>query len=198
MEEGREMPDQPWLALYPPGVPPLVPVRHQSLVDAWAQRTARDPDAPAVAYFDGILTARELDVASDAFAAAMQSMGTGRGDRAGTYLQNIPQYATILLALWKLAATGLVVNRMYRRQELRRLIDDSGATGVICSDGVVEELAGTLAGSTVQWLVSTSSLDYQTRNDPRIFASFERFATAPDGDLRHLREKVRGARPQPG
>ncbi len=152
-----ETPDQQWLALYPSGVPPLVPVRHRSLVDAWAQRTARDPDAPAVAYFDGTLTARELDVASDAFAAAIQSMGTGRGDRVGIYLQNIPQYAIILLALWKLGA----------------------------------------AGSTVRWLVSTSPLDYQTRNDPRIFASFDRFAAAPDGDVRDLVERFRGGRPQP-
>jgi long-chain acyl-CoA synthetase len=150
-----------------------------------------------VAYFDGTLTARDLGVASDAFAAAMQSMGTGRGDRVGIYLQNIPQYAIVLLALWKLGATALILNPMYRRQELRRLIDDSSAAGMVCSDGAVAELAGTLAGSTVQWVVSTSSLDYQTRNDPRIFASAERSATAPDGDLRDLVEKFRGARPHP-
>ncbi|MCW2645455.1 MAG: acyl-CoA synthetase [Pseudonocardiales bacterium] len=191
------MPDQPWLALYPAGVPSLVPVRHRSLIDAWAERVAANPDAVAVAYFDGTLSARELDAASDALAAAWQSMGTRRGDRVGVYLQNIPQYPIILLALWKLGATALVLNPMYRRQELRRLIDDSEASGLICSDASVDELAETLAGSTVGWLVSTSSLDYQTRNDPRIFASVERFAPAPDGDLLYLLEKFRGARPEP-
>jgi long-chain acyl-CoA synthetase len=174
----------------------VVPVRHRSLVDAWAERAAREPDAVAVAYFDGTLTARDLDAASDAFAAAMQSMGTRRGDRVGIYLQNIPQYAIVLLALWKLGAIALILNPMYRRQELRRLIDDSSAMGMVCSDGAVEELASTLAGSSVRWLVSTSALDYQTRNDPRIFASAERSATAPDGDLRDLVDRFRGARPQ--
>lgn len=191
------MPGRPWLALYAPGVPPLIPVRHSSLADAWAERAAREPDAVAVAYFDGTLTARDLDMASDAFAVAMQSMGTERGDRVGIYLQNIPQYAIVLLALWKLGATALILNPMYRRQELRRLIDDSSAVGMVCSDDVVEELAGTLAGSTVRWLVSTSSLDYQTRNDPRIFTSTGRFATALDGDLRDLVDRFRGARPHP-
>ena len=101
----------------------------------------------------------------------------------GIYLQNIPQYAVVLLALWKLGATALVLNPMYRRQELRRLVDDSGATGVVCADVDAPETAETLAGSSVRWLVSTSPLDYQTRNDPRVFPTSQRSPAAPDGDL---------------
>lgn len=74
------------------------------------------------------------------------------------YLQNIPQYALVLLALWKLGATALVLNPMYRGEELRRLIDDSGATGIICADADADETRTTLDGSTVRWTVSTSAL----------------------------------------
>ncbi|MFF5701327.1 class I adenylate-forming enzyme family protein [Streptomyces sp. NPDC012794] len=168
-----------------------------SLVAAWKARVAKNPEGTALRFFDGALTAREVDAASDALAAAFESRGTGRGDRVGVYLQNVPQYALVLLALWKLGATALGLNPMYRRQELRRIIDDSGAVGVICADADVHETLGTLAGSTVRWLVSTSALDYQSRNDPRVFATTDRHAPAPDGDLVALIGEFEGRSPSP-
>ncbi|MEV6880770.1 AMP-binding protein [Streptomyces sp. NPDC051135] len=168
-----------------------------SLVAAWKTRVARNPDGTALRFFDGALSAQEVDAASDALAAAFEARGTGRGDRVGVYLQNIPQYALVLLALWKLGATALGLNPMYRRQELRRIIDDSGAVGVVCADSDVHETLGTLAGSTVRWLVSTSELDYQSRNDPRVFTTAERHAPAPDGNLVALIGEFEGRSPSP-
>ncbi|MFG2602752.1 class I adenylate-forming enzyme family protein [Streptomyces sp. NPDC048514] len=168
-----------------------------SLVAAWKARVAKNPEGTALRFFDGALSAQEVDAASDALAAAFEARGTGRGDRVGVYLQNIPQYALVLLALWKLGATALGLNPMYRRQELRRIIDDSGAVGVVCADTDVHETLGTLAGSSVRWLISTSALDYQSRNDPRVFATTQRHAPAPDGDLVALIEEFRGRRPSP-
>jgi long-chain acyl-CoA synthetase len=164
-------------------------------VAAWKARVAKNPEGIALRFFDGALSAREVDAASDALAAAFEARGTGRGDRVGVYLQNVPQYALVLLALWKLGATALGLNPMYRRQELRRIIDDSGAVGVVCADADVHETLGTLAGSTVRWLISTSALDYQSRNDPRVFATTERLAPAPDGDLVALIGEYAGRRP---
>ncbi|MGW3391309.1 class I adenylate-forming enzyme family protein [Streptomyces cinereoruber] len=178
-------------------VPAETAVVHDSLVAAWKDRVAKNPDATALRYFDGALSAREVDSASDALAAAFEARGTGRGDRVGVYLQNVPQYALVMLALWKLGATVLGLNPMYRRQELRRIVDDAGAVGIVCADTDVEETLGTLAGSTVRWLVSTSALDYQSRDDARVFATTERPAPAPDGDLVALIGEFAGRRPSP-
>jgi long-chain acyl-CoA synthetase len=167
----------------------------RSLVDAWRARVDRRTHGVAVAYFDGRLEARQVEEESDALAAALQALGTARGDRVGVYLQNIPQYAIVLLALWKLGATALPLNPMYRRLELRRLIDDAEASGFICADDDVPESLETLAGSSVGWVVSTSPLDYQTRNDPRLFKTYERGPVAPQGDLVELIARHRGQRP---
>ncbi|MBL3665808.1 AMP-binding protein [Streptomyces sp. M2CJ-2] len=188
---------RPWRELYPAAVPAEMTVGHDSLTAAWRARVARDPDAVALRYFDGALTAREVDSASDALACAFAARGTGRGDRVGIYLQNIPQYALVLLALWKLGATALLLNPMYRRGELRRLIDDAGAVGVVCADLDVEETRTTLAGSSVRWTVSTSALEFQTRNDPRAFPSTERPSPADGGDLAALLQEFAGRRPEP-
>ncbi|MEW2313881.1 class I adenylate-forming enzyme family protein [Streptomyces bauhiniae] len=172
------------------GLPP-----HDSLLAAWQDRVARNPESVALRYFDGAFSARELDSATDALAAAFEARGTKHGDRVGVYLQNVPGYVLALLALWKLGATALGLNPMYRRQELRRILDDAGAVGIVCADTDAEETLATLAGSTVRWLISTSSLDFQSRDDVRAFATTERPSSAPDGDLKSLIEEFAGRRP---
>lgn len=191
------MNERRWTALYPQAVTDARPGRHASLAEAWRERVRREPDARVIAYFDGAMTVREVDELTDALAAAYRSLGTRRGDRVGIYLQNIPQFALSFLALWKLGATALVLNPMYRGQELRRLIDDSGAIGVVCADADVPAVTETLAGSSVRWTVSTSPLAFQTRNDPRVFGDTERKTAASHGDLEELIEQFRGKTVEP-
>ncbi|MCL3816963.1 class I adenylate-forming enzyme family protein [Aeromicrobium wangtongii] len=165
-----------------------------SIVQVWQERVRRHPDGVALRYFDHAMTAAELDRASDAAAAAFASLGTRRGDHVGIYLQNIPQFAVSLLALWKLGAAALILNPMYRKTELRRLIDDSGAAGIVCSDVDAAETQQTLEGSSVRWIVSTSAREYQTRDDPRVFPDVRCDDIAPDGDLLELISRFDGHR----
>lgn len=163
-----------------------------TVLDGWRRRVSDAPDRPALAYFDTVLTAREADEASDALAAAMIDRGVTRGDRVGIYLQNIPQYPLTFLALWKIGAVALILNPMYRNRELRTLIDDAEPIAIVCDEHDLEVLGSTLRGSTVRLLVSTSGLDLQTRNDPRVFSSTSRVTPRPDDDLMGLVDLYRG------
>ncbi|WP_148573552.1 class I adenylate-forming enzyme family protein [Nocardioides caldifontis] len=190
--------DQPrWTALYTQAVAAAEPVRHSSLVEAWRARVAREPDATAIAYFDATMTVREVDETTDALAAAYASLGTGRGDRVGICLQNVPQFALSMLALWKLGATALVLNPMYRGQELRRLVDDAEAVAVVCTDVDAAATAETLSGSSARWLVSTSPRAFQSRDDARVFGDAPAREAAAEHDLEELLVAFRGQRPAP-
>jgi long-chain acyl-CoA synthetase len=167
---------------------------HASLLEAWRLRVEREPDAPALSYFDRTMTVHELNDASDALAAAYRSLGTVRGDRVGIYLQNVPQFVLSFLALWKLGATALVLNPMYRGAELRSLIDDASAVGIICTDVDVAAISETLSGSSVRWVVSTSPAAFQSRNDPRVFDQVERTTRVCDHDLEDLVKEHLGKR----
>ncbi|BCN60985.1 hypothetical protein RE9427_43550 [Prescottella equi] len=118
-----------------------------------------------------------------------------RGDRVGIYLQNIPQYAISMLALWKVGAAALLLNPMYRGRELRRLVADAGAVGVICADTVAAETAEALRGTSVDWFVTTCDLDYQTRNDPRVFDEADRRPGAVGEAMSDVVARHRGERP---
>ena len=173
----------PWAGAYPPGLSTALDVRTASLVDAWKARVQANPDGKAVAYFDGQLTAAELDGLSDSFAAALQSRGIGHGDRIGIQLQNIPQYVIAFLGLWKLGAVAVLMNPMYKERELRHLIEDSGARGIITDDSLYPATKAAAAGSAVEWILTTSGLEYQSRCDPRVFSSTEPAQPSPDGDM---------------
>ncbi|MDZ7931983.1 MAG: AMP-binding protein [Rhodococcus sp. (in: high G+C Gram-positive bacteria)] len=163
-----------------------------TILDAWRARVSRSPGRPALAYFDAVLTVREVDEASDAVAAAFADRGVTPGDRVGIYLQNVPHYALTFLALWKIGAVALILNPMYRNRELRHLIDDAKPVALVCDESDLDVLEESLQGSTIRFFVSTSGLDLQTRNDPRVFTTTTRVTPTPENDLLGLVESYRG------
>lgn len=184
-----------WADSYPPGLSVRLTVEATSLVEAWRNQVKSNPSRKAIVYFDGSLTVRRLNELSDAFAAALEFRGIKRGDRIGIQMQNIPQYAISFLSLWKLGAIAVLLNPMYKGRELRDLIEDSGARGIIADDGLYTATAETAVGSSVEWIVTTSGLEYQSRNDLRVFRSTEPAESSPDGDMAELIKEFKGQSP---
>ncbi|MET7397189.1 AMP-binding protein [Dactylosporangium sp. NPDC005572] len=187
---------RPWLAAYPPRIDSAPVIEHASIGAAWQARVAGAPGRAAVRYFDGTLTAAALDAHADALAAELQARGVGHGDRVGIYLQNTPHYPISLLAIWKSGAIAVPLNPMYRNRELRRLVDDSGTKGIIVTQGTDADTRQTLYGSTVGWLLSASPRDFQTRDDPRVFAPGDP-PPSPDGEVAAILRERAGQHPDP-
>jgi long-chain acyl-CoA synthetase len=156
-----------WLAFYPGDVDPERDVAFSCVMDAWDALLARRGESDLVHYFDGSLTVTDVDVASDALAWAFDDRGVQTGDRIGIYLQNVPQYLIALIGIWKAGAIAVPINPMYRKGELRRLVDDCRPDVIILAHADVAETTDTLEGSSATWLIGTSDREYQTRNDPR-------------------------------
>ena len=169
---------------------------YTSIVAAWQARVAAGPDRAAIRYFDGTIDAATLDAHSDALAAELQARGVRPDDRIGIYLQNIPHYPLTLLAVWKAGAIAVPLNPMYRGEEVRRLVEDSGTTGIVVARGTDAATRSALSGTQVRWLMSASSRDFQTRNDSRVFTGSDP-APSSDGDLATVLVERRGQRPAP-
>ncbi|MFI2231792.1 class I adenylate-forming enzyme family protein [Nocardia testacea] len=167
-----------------------------TLVAAWNDRVSHEPDAPAVIYFDTTLTVRQADGLANGLAAALAERGVGHGDRVGIHLQNIPQYALVLLALWKLGATALLLNPMYRGRELRTIITDAEPVGIVTTDRDVQWVREDVADSTVRWVLGTAESELQTRNDRRIFAGQTAPAAPGEPDLLGLAHRYIGKQPR--
>lgn len=159
--------DQPWLSQYAADRVGLAVTdgTPATILDAFA-RVAAEGGRPLLHYFDATLTAAEIDVASDAFAAALQAAGFQPGERAVVYLQNIPQFVIAQLAVWKAGGIVVSANPMYRGKELGEILSDSRAAVLITLRSLYRDVASTIPETgAVRTIVTTSELEYQSRGD---------------------------------
>ncbi|MGW0042380.1 AMP-binding protein [Rhodococcus sp. NPDC003348] len=178
--------DRPWLARYPEGIPSDIEAEHATALEVFDAAVASDPDRPFLHYFDATLTFADVDRAANALAAALVADGFAAGERLAVYVQNNPSYAIGLVAAWKAGGVAVAINPMNRQRELTYMLIDSGATALLTLDDLYRDVAATVleTGKTsVRTVYTTSALDFQTRNDPRLFDSAERHRSEGTGDL---------------
>ncbi|MBN3856259.1 long-chain fatty acid--CoA ligase [Paraburkholderia sp. Ac-20340] len=164
---------KPWLAHYASGHTATIDQDYPDALSLFRAAVARAPHARALLYFDGAISYSELDQQSDALACAWLERGLARGDRVAIYLQNVPQFVIALVAAWKIGAIAVPVNPMNRSRELRVLLADSAARVLVCHGTLYDDVVLPLLAeddTLKPHVMTTSALEYQTRNDARLFA----------------------------
>ncbi|MCW2517204.1 MAG: lcfB 13 [Mycobacterium sp.] len=140
-----------------------------TILDTFRGNVAAAPDSPFLIYFDAVRTVDEVDRMSDALAVALARGGFGREDRMAFYTQNVPQYVIALIAVWKLGGIAVAINPMLRPREIEKLLADSTPAAFLAQSELYSpELSDTLQHSSVKRVITTSALDLQSTNDPRV------------------------------
>lgn len=193
---GSAYDERPWLSLYGDDTPRELKPEHSTLLEMFTEVCRQHPERTAITYFDAELTYRELGQLSDSLAAYLQQRGVRRGDRVALYLQNVPQFVIGLLAGWKAGAIVVPLNPMYRSRELTKILGDSSPVAAISSEQGWHEAFGEVAGKLgIDIAITTSELDFQTRNDPRLFSGLERRSAWDCADLVEITRSWAGRRP---
>jgi long-chain acyl-CoA synthetase len=166
---------KPWLRLYDPGQPAEIVPDYTDTLAMFRSGVSRAPQAPAILYFDGSLTYADVDRLSDALAAELEASGFVRGDRLAIYLQNVPQFPIAVIAAWKAGGVAVPVNPMNRDREIGILFDDCTPRALICHGSLYEQFVTKLGPERHRppIVITTTAREFQTRNDPRLFADTE-------------------------
>ena len=192
----RSYDDKPWLARYNPGQPAGLEPEFGSAVEMFAAVVRRNPGGEVLRYFGAGMSARELDELSDAFAAGLRARGLSPGDRVAIYLQNVPQLVIAQLGTWKAGCIAVAVNPMNRQRELAELLDDSGASALVCLESLHRDVAAEVVPRTgVGTVITTSELEHRGTGDDRIFAGSERITCEGAVDMAGMLQRHRGERP---
>src|SRR5579884_1718406 len=191
---------RPWLGRYPGHVPPDLTPPHPSAVAMFRAAARAAPEAPAIHYFEGTTTFAELDRASDALAAAPADRGVARGDRVAVDLQNVPQFPLAVLAAWKAGASVVPLNPMFKVQEVRYHLADSGARALISLESLFETVGREAAeGTEVRAAITTCELDQLQGQPPPGLAGVEKRRPEGAEDLVELVRRYDGrSLPDPG
>lgn len=111
----------------------------------------------ALKWKDRDYTFGELDSLSTRFAKALSALGVGKGERVCIFMQNSPEFAIAHFGILKCGGVTVPLNVMYRKHELRHMINDSGAAAVVTSEAnlqFVQEVMKDL--KTVKAIIVTS------------------------------------------
>ncbi len=88
------------------------------------------PEHPAILFEGTPLSYRELNARANRVANALAAHQVRRGDRVALYLPNVPEFAVCYLAILKVGAVAVSINAIFKAEEVRYILDDSGATVV--------------------------------------------------------------------
>jgi len=115
-----------------------------NFADVWEMAADALGDRLALVCGDARRTYAQLEERSNRLAHHLQERGVGPGDHVGLYLENCPEYLEAMIACFKIRAVPVNVNYRYVADELRYLLDDSGAVGVLHGPRHSETVAAVL------------------------------------------------------
>jgi long-chain acyl-CoA synthetase len=161
--------DRPWLALYPADFARELTPKFHDMLSAFEAAVSHSPGHVAIQYFDGATTYEELDRSSNRIAFALSSRGVGQGDRVSIITQNIPAFAEVVVAAWKIGAVPVPSNPLYRPSELSKVFADCAPSVIICEgalDDTIREALMMAKHAAAVLLVSPH--DRQAADDSRV------------------------------
>jgi long-chain acyl-CoA synthetase len=152
--------ERPWLQHYPQGVAAEIDAsKYPSLIAMLEESFQAHRGRPAFVCMGKALTYGEIDEASRAFAAWLQSKGLQRGARVAIMMPNVLQYPVAIAAILRAGFTVVNVNPLYKPRELEFQLNDSGAEAIIVLENFAHVLQEALPGSAVKHVVIASMGD---------------------------------------
>lgn len=155
------MAEPSWFAHYDEGVPRSShPYPEKTLIDVVRETTRDRPTHPALLFKGARLSYGDLDRQSDAFAAALVSLGVRKGDRVALLLPNCPQAVIAQLGAWKAGAISSPINPLYTEHELEHALAENGAEVVVALTPFYSKLKSLQARTRVRHVVATNIKEY--------------------------------------
>jgi len=106
-------------------------VRKLTLGETLERSVKLVPEKTALIFGEEKISYRELNERVDALAASLASLGVGKGDRVAIDLINCPEQIVAYFAVVKLGGIVAWCNPLYRAEEFKFLVSNSGSKAVI-------------------------------------------------------------------
>lgn len=98
------------------------------------RHAAQTPDLVAIRFEGRSISYGQLNRDANRLASSLRAAGVAAADRVALYLPNVPEFAVAYYAAQKLGAIPVTINAILKMEEVRYLLDDSGASVVLTMD----------------------------------------------------------------
>ena len=149
--------EKTWLKQYPTGVPAEIDVeQYASLVALLDESFKKYRSRVAYKFMGKAISFAQVDDASRALAAYLQTLGLDKGDRVAIMMPNVPQYPVAVAAILRAGYVVVNVNPLYTPRELEHQLKDSGAKAIIMVENFATTLQKVLAAVPTKKIIVTA------------------------------------------
>ncbi|MDI6857062.1 MAG: long-chain fatty acid--CoA ligase [Dehalococcoidia bacterium] len=112
----------------------------ENLRDLLELNLAERPDQTFIYWRDEEVSYRALDERANRVANGLRALGVGKGDVVSVYLPNCPEFLYTWFGINKLGAVFGPVNAMFKGDEVRHVLSDSGAVVAVTSRALIDTI----------------------------------------------------------
>ncbi|MCG8340004.1 MAG: AMP-binding protein [Cytophagales bacterium] len=151
------MKPHPWLKHYPKDIPHTVdPERYASLIGLMEECCEKYSALPAYENMGVVLTYREVDELSKAFAAYLQNhTNLKQGDSVAIQLPNLLQYPVLMFGILRAGMIVVNTNPLYTPREMQYQFADAGVKAVVILANFAHNLAVVLHETPIETVIIT-------------------------------------------
>lgn len=170
------------------------------LIASFERACERFPDHPALVYLGERFSYRRLKELIDRFATALYELGVRSNEKVMLYIPNCPQFLIGYFGAQRIGAIPVPVSPIYTPHEIRYLLNDSGATTILCQDTNFRYVREIFSETPLQRVVVTNYVDLLPWYKRAVGALFDK---VPNGVVEKekttylFRDLIRRASPHP-
>lgn len=151
--------ERPWFRFYETNVRRQVEIPELTLMGMFKQTKLKFPDNPALIFGGKTTTYREMDILIERMAKMLMHRGVKKGDRISIFMPNSANWVISFFAIQRIGAVVVQTNPLYVESELKALLQDSGAIGIISMPQLLPRIASIQAEVKLELI----ALDYLSR-----------------------------------
>jgi long-chain acyl-CoA synthetase len=152
--------EKPWYKSWSTDIPKHIEYPEVPLSEILRKTAENNADQTAIVYFHKMITYRELNEASDRFAAALAALGVKKGDKVAIFLPNIPQFVIAYYGALRIGAVETAISPLYREREVEHQLSDSETETIVVLDVLYPVLERVLAGTKVKTTIVANLKEY--------------------------------------
>jgi long-chain acyl-CoA synthetase len=157
--------ERAWHKMYPANVPFEIDFEKITIPEMLARTSEKFPDNTAISYEGAAINYRELNNLVNRFARALLDLGIGKGEKIAVLMPNAPQIVVTCQAVLRIGAVTVMNNPLYTETELKRQLNDSGASVLIITDDALEKALNLREKTAVRTIITSSMADLGPTDD---------------------------------
>lgn len=155
--------ERPWFKSWPVKVTKTIRYPDVPLHVILKKTAKKHPEKSAIIFHHTKISYAELDLLSEKFASALNSINVKKGDRTAIFLPNIPQFIIAYYGALKVGSVVTTISPLYKEREVEYQLCDSEAKTIITLDSLYPIVATVKNRTSLTSIITTSTETFSSR-----------------------------------